>query len=362
MKVIFTVTTDLSYDQRMGRICSALAEAGFEIELVGRKRKISKPLEQKKYKQTRLFCWFDKGKAFYIEYNLRLFVYLLFSKTDVFGAIDLDTALPNLWASKLKGKKLVYDAHEYFSELEEVVSRPKIKKAWKAIERYFVPKVDAAYTISNGYKKLFEDEYPINFEIIRNVGEVNKNERVVPSEPIILYQGAVNYGRGLEQTIEAMQNINAKLLICGKGDVFDILQVLAKKFGVEKKVEFKGFVSPKDLRKITPTATIGLTLFTDEGLSNKHSLCNRFFDYYLAGIPQLAVGYPEYLKFNEEFEVAKIVNRVDPNEIANGLNELLNNKELYKKLEVNCQKAREAHNWVNEKIKLVKIYSNLFSN
>ena len=88
MKIIFTVTTDLSYDQRMGRICSALAEAGFEIELVGRKRKISKALKQKKYKQTRLFCWFDKGKAFYIEYNLRLFVYLLFQNNN-FSQINI---------------------------------------------------------------------------------------------------------------------------------------------------------------------------------------------------------------------------------------------------------------------------------
>ena len=64
MKVIFTVTTDLSYDQRMGRICSALAEAGFEIELVGRKRKISKPLEQKNTSKLGYFVGSTKAKHF----------------------------------------------------------------------------------------------------------------------------------------------------------------------------------------------------------------------------------------------------------------------------------------------------------
>jgi len=359
MKITFSVTNDLSYDQRMGRICAALAEAGYKVELIGRKRRFSKPLDIKPYKQTRLNCWFDKGKAFYLEYNLRLFFYLLTKRSDVLGAIDLDTAIPNLLVSRLKGKKIVYDAHEYFSELEEVVSRPLVRKMWKSVERFFVPKVDAAYTISNGYKNLFENEYQINFGIIRNVGEVNKNKIERPHLPVILYQGAVNYGRGLEQTIEAMQWIDAKLLICGKGDVYDELHDLANKYKVQNKVEFKGFVSPNDLRKITPKVTLGLTLFTDEGLSNKHSLCNRFFDYFLAGIPQLAVNYPEYNNFNNEFEIAYLIEKVEPKAIATGINKLLSDTDLYERLAKKCIEARETHNWQEEKKKIIEIYKRL---
>ena len=107
-KIIFTVTNDLNYDQRMQRICGTLADAGYNVLLVGRKLKDSPPLSGKNYKQQRLNCWFAKGKLFYAEFNTRLFFYLLFTKTDCLCAIDLDTILPVYYISKIKGIKRVY--------------------------------------------------------------------------------------------------------------------------------------------------------------------------------------------------------------------------------------------------------------
>ena len=61
-KIIFAVTNDISYDQRMARICGTLADAGYDVEIVGRKRKKSITLLTKNYKQTRLNCFFDKDE------------------------------------------------------------------------------------------------------------------------------------------------------------------------------------------------------------------------------------------------------------------------------------------------------------
>ena len=359
MKLCFTVTNDLTYDQRMDRICTALANAGFEVELVGRKKRNSQILKEKQFVQKRLNCWFSNGKIFYLEYNFRLFLYLLFSAKDVYCAIDLDTIIPNLWVAKLKGKKLGYDAHEYFTEMEELAHRPFTKRIWKMVERFAVPKVNFAYTISNGYKQLFETEYPINFEVIRNVGYKNLYPSTKSEKPVILYQGAVNVGRGLEETIEAMQNIDAKLLICGSGDIIDQLKAQVNQLGINNKVEFKGYVAPDELKKITPTATIGLTLFTNEGLHNTNSLCNRFFDYYLAGLPQLTISYNEYIAFNQQFEVAYLINKVKLSEIEEGINFMLQNPDYLAKLSENCRAAAKLHNWEEEQQKLVAIYRNL---
>ncbi|HJS53916.1 MAG TPA: hypothetical protein VJ765_05210, partial [Chitinophagaceae bacterium] len=93
-KIIFTVTNELTYDQRMQRICSTLAGAGYDVLLVGRKLKTSPPLSNKHYGQRRLNCCFKKGKLFYTEFNIRLFFFLLFKKMDCICAIDLDTILP----------------------------------------------------------------------------------------------------------------------------------------------------------------------------------------------------------------------------------------------------------------------------
>jgi hypothetical protein len=88
-KIFFTVTNDLTYDQRMHRICTSLAENGYAVTLVGRKLSSSLPLTEKKFRQKRIRCWYKKGKLFYLEYNLRLFTYLLFFKMDAICAIDL---------------------------------------------------------------------------------------------------------------------------------------------------------------------------------------------------------------------------------------------------------------------------------
>src|ERR1051325_5728203 len=134
-RLIFTVTNDLSYDQRMIRICTSLANTGYDVLLVGRKKKDSVALQSQPFKQRRLHCFFQKGKRFYAEYNIRLFFYLLFKKADLICAIDLDTILPCYRISKLKGIKRVYDAHELFCEMKEIVSRPDIYKTWKRMEK-----------------------------------------------------------------------------------------------------------------------------------------------------------------------------------------------------------------------------------
>lgn len=104
-QLIFTVTNDLTYDRRMDRICSTLAAHGYQVKLVGRKLKNSLPLKQGSVEKIRLNCWFNGGFLFYAEYNIRLFLFLLFQGYDAACACDLDTALPVRFASWLKRKK-----------------------------------------------------------------------------------------------------------------------------------------------------------------------------------------------------------------------------------------------------------------
>jgi len=115
-KLIFTVINDLTYDQRMIRICKSLVRNNYDVLLVGRKLPHSKPLQTQSFQQKRLHCFFQKGKFFYLEYNLRLLFFLWKKKFDGVCAIDLDTILPAFYISKWKGKKMIYDAHEYFTE------------------------------------------------------------------------------------------------------------------------------------------------------------------------------------------------------------------------------------------------------
>ncbi|MEJ7586511.1 MAG: hypothetical protein WKI04_03005 [Ferruginibacter sp.] len=119
-RLLFTVTNDLAYDQRMTRICNSLSAAGYKVRLVGVKNNSSPRLLPREYQQTRLFTFTRKGPGFYAEYNCRLFFYLLFTKADLLCCIDLDTMLPVWLVSIIKKKIRVYDAHEYFSQQKKL--------------------------------------------------------------------------------------------------------------------------------------------------------------------------------------------------------------------------------------------------
>ncbi len=358
-KILFTVTTDLNYDQRMIRICSSLAAAGYQVLLVGTATGKSCPLMAKPYRQKRLYMPFSKGKLLYLVYNLRLFFYLLFQKTDCICAIDLDSILPCYFVSVLKRIPRVYDAHELFCEMKEIVTRPFIYKCWKMIERFSIPSFKNGYTVNDFIAEEFKKMYGVEYAVIRNIAVAVP---FVPSEknqPYILYQGAVNEGRCFEHLIPAMQWVSTPLVICGDGNFMDQAKALVKNYQLEDKVIFKGKVLPEDLTAITRSASIGITLFENTGTSNYYSLANRFFDYMQAGIPQICSDYPAYRKINNLFEIAVLIKDMQAENIARQINLLLNEPPLYNRLAANCTSAGKIFNWQEEEKKLLEFYHKL---
>lgn len=358
MRIIFTVTNDLNYDQRMIRICNTLSNCGYDIKIIGRKFQNSPALEKKSYEQKRLQLFFKKGFGFYFEYNLKLFFYLLFQKADVLCCIDLDTMLPVYLVSVMKGKTRVYDAHEYFSQLKEIITRPKIYRVWHFIEKTFVPKFSNGYTVSEGIAQEFLKNYRVKYEVIRNVPLLKPVNVITEqrSEKIILYQGSVNEGRGFEYLIPAMKNINAVLDIYGDGNFLEQANKITVENQVQEKVFFKGKFLPDELSRITTQAYIGINLVEAFGKNQLLSLANKFFDYIQNEVPQLTMDFPEYRRINNEYEVALLLENLSVKSIEESLKILLENEELYFRLKQNCIKARAEYNWQNEEKKLINFY------
>ncbi len=355
-KIVLTVTNDLDYDQRMIRICQSLSAAGYDITLIGAFFRGSSPLQSKPFRQKRFRVWFQKGKFFYLEFNLRLFFYLLFVRTDIICAIDLDTILPCYWISKLRGIKRVYDAHELFCEMQEIVTRPFIYRIWKRIERHTVPGFHKGYTVNQPIAAEFQRMYAVNYEVIRNMPVLQPILSVSSANRYFLYQGAVNEGRSFETLIPAMKWVNAPLWICGDGNFMQQARKLVAEYGLESRVLFKGKLLPAELRKVTEEAWAGITLFEKTGPSNFLSLANRYFDYLHAGIPQICVDYPVYHELNSQYEVALLTGDLSAENLASEMNRLLGDELLYNRIRQQCLKAREVWNWQQEEKKLIAFY------
>lgn len=354
-RISFTVVNDLTYDQRMQRICTCLAENGFEVTLIGRKLPHSTALPHYPFRTVRLPFFFRSGKAFYLEVQIRYFFYLLFHAYDYYGAVDLDTALPNLLVARLKGKKWVYDAHEYFTEVPEVVDRRSVKRIWELVERIIVPRADIAYTVSPGLAKLFGEKYQKTFGVVRNVPLKSKVPVRKAAMPFILYQGALNEGRCLEFLLPAIKGLPIHLKIAGEGDLSESLRKLYHSLELEDQVEFLGYVKPDDLKKITPQAYLGFNVLENKGLSYYYSLANKCFDYLQAEVPCLCSPFPEYLSLAEAYP-AIIFAAANEAEIRLALEGIIADPNKYQSMREACVRAKETLNWESEQHVLLAQY------
>jgi glycosyltransferase involved in cell wall biosynthesis len=358
-KIIISVTNDYSADQRIQRMASWLHELGFEVCVVARNLPNSLPLDEYPYKVVRMSLFFKKGKFFYLEYNIRLFIYLFFHKAHILTSNDLDTLLPNYLISKLKGCDLIYDSHEYFTEVPELIHRPSTRKMWLALEEWIFPKLKKALTVNEMIADVYSQKYKVPVLSVRNMPLRKQVSENIPWEnkaKVILYQGSINMGRGVELIIEAMKFLpEYEFWVVGRGDE---LENLKKQAEHQPNVIFKGFVKPKDLHAITTQAMLGLGVEHGIGTSYLLGSANKIYDYIQANIPILLSDFPEHRKVIENYGVGELFpnDKRTPKNLANCIRQICENEAKYTQFVVNTQKAADILCWENEREKLKHFY------
>lgn len=359
MTIVCTVTNDLSHDQRMHRICTSLQEAGHSVTLVGRQLPTSPPLTEKPYRQLRLRCARNRGKAFYAEFNARLYRRLRGEDFDLVYSVDLDTLLAGYFLH-FGGRKWVYDAHEWFSETPEVHHRPAIRMAWDRFGKWLVPKTDARITVGPALGGKLEDAYGVPFGTIRNVPYYNAGLKSEILEGVILYQGMLNPGRGLETLIESMAYLPEEACwIVGDGPERKRLERLAATLQVSERVWFAGYRPPERLGELTRKAWLGVNLLVSDSPSYYYSLANKALDYVQAGLPSIQMDFPEYRALNETYDCYRLLPELRTDLLVAEVEHLRDHPEQYAELRRNCRRAATELCWEREEQRLLTLIESL---
>ncbi len=369
-RVIISVVSDLVTDQRVHRTAMALHSKGLKVKLVGRKMRKSLEMPNRPYDFKRFKLGFESGPLFYAFYNIRLFFYLLFNKADVLVTNDLDTLLPNFIVSKLKGSMLFYDSHEYFTEVPELVSRPRIQGFWLAIERYIFPKLRNVFTVNDSIASIYNSKYNVDVKVIRNMpfrsqmkaSPLSRKQFGLPSDKkIFLFQGAgINVDRGAEEAIEAISGVeNAVLLFIGGGDVIDDMKRNVELLNLQEKVFFLPKQPMEVLYKYTSLADFGLSLDKDSNLNYKYSLPNKLFDYIQAQLPVLASDLPEVRKIVDQYAIGKITPSLSIDDLRNAMKSMVSNESQLALWKENLKFAASELCWENEEKKLLAIFKDV---
>jgi glycosyltransferase involved in cell wall biosynthesis len=301
---------------------------------------------------------FKRSFLFYAEYNIRLFFYLLFTKADMYLSNDTDTLPANYLASVIRRKPLVFDAHELFPEVPEVTNRPLVKTIWTKIEDLLFPRLKHTYTVCQSIADIYNQKYNLNMQVVRNIPQqkqsYSQDQLAIKQEgkKIILYQGAVNTGRGIEWMIDAMPYLDDFVFyVVGDGDILTELKEYVCRRSLTNKVIFIGRVPFEQLHAYTACADIGINLLENKGLNYYYSLPNRIFDYMREYVPVLSSDFPEIRKIIAHYNTGTLINDYSPQFLAETVRQM-------SKQEKNIDDFATANaelTWENETITLLKV-------
>lgn len=357
--------SNFATDYRVEKMRRTLTSLGYAVSLLGR----SHPREGRRggvnVLYMRLLTW--RGPLFYFELNVRLFLRLLFgARQALVVSVDLDTLPGCLAAARLRGFRLLWDSHELFPEVPEIAHKPFVRRVWWQIQDFCVPCLrfcDVRVTVCQSIADILRRRYGRRILVVRNVPMRDRMEAVAeartradggPSRPFtLLYQGAVNVGRGVEEAIEALAELpGCRLMVVGGGDVLEASRLLAERTGVADRVEFVGRVPFERLPAYMAAADLGLVLLRDMSLNYRYALPNRVFDFIGAGLPILACRLPEIEKIVEGEDVGMCIGSLTVKELAEALRAIVAHPEMLRRWRGNMRRLAPSLTWEAETAEL----------
>lgn len=283
---------------------------------------------------------------------------------DMYHANDLNT-LPQavICAKVFHKKKLIYDSHEVQT------SRTGYNHPIYGIsEKFFLHFTDVCIHENDTRAAYIEKKYHFYPKVVHNYpNKVYPEEQqaidlhallAIPStEPILLYQGGVQIGRGLDKLVEAAPYFErGVVVIIGDGRMKEALQKQVVDAMLADKIKFLPKVPLQDLLSYTKNAYLGFQVLNNVCFNHYSASSNKLFEYIMSGIPVIGSDFPEIRKIVLGEEVGIVVDSHDPMAIAAAVNKLLANPELREKYSENCYRAREIYNWEQEKAHFLEIY------
>lgn len=385
LRVCMFVTNCVSIDTRVIKEASTLTEAGHSVTVVGLSEEgqaAQEEIEGFAVTRVRRDTLHAAGPArrgpaaaasmawALGDYSLRA-VRATAGRYDVYHAHDLVT-LPTAWTARRRsGGRLVYDAHELFTELSRL--DPLSRAAFRALETVLIGRADRVVTVNDSIASELVRRYGIPAPVVvrncpRTRGRKPDRARsplrgragLGADVPIVLYQGLYMPHRGLENLVRAAAAFDrGQLVLMGWGPLRGALETLAAEVGVTARVTFLEPVPMDELLEATAGADLGVVPYRNVGLNNYYTSPNKLFEYCVAGVPVVASRFPELVKVVEGEGIGATFDPDHPASIAAAVNGLLGDAAALARARANLLAAAPSFTWEAESRKLLDVYSRL---
>lgn len=346
--------------------CTSLAQAGYETYLVVRGKSYDKNgvhiVGVGEFAGTRLQRMTKLAKLVYEK------------------ALEIDAAiyqihdpelLPYALKLKKKGKKVVFDSHEYYSD--QIRNKPYLPKGVSSIianiymnyENYVCKRIDAVIfpCLKNGIHPFHgKCKRVITLNNVPMLEELyNHYDPKIEKYPnSICHIGSLTENRGITEVIKAAYLSDTIAYIAG---VFSPTEYQKKIESMPESCAMKylGKLDRKQVLELLQRCKIGLATLHNVGQYNQFdNLATKCYEYMALGIPTILTRAPYNEKVNEKYQFAICVDPENENEIADAITYLLTHPDEAKRMGENGRKAiREVFNWEKEKEQLLALYEEL---
>lgn len=303
-------------------------------------------------------------------------------KYDVVYCNDLPTLNVGIKYKKTFGTKLIYDSHEiYIETINQFYTKDKnilknqlfnistavMQKSGRLFEKIAIKLADKVITVNESLSAYFLQEYDLkspphvimNYPYFYN-SKTKKDINFIKSFNwkddafILLYQGNLNKGRGLELIIDVIVRLpeNFKLIIIGDGILSKNLKKKVNDLTLSNRVIFMGKINNEILLNYTSAVDIGINLLENLNKSKAMASPNKLFEYLQAEIPSINTNTIENKKVISKYSNGWLVEN-DKSKIIELL--LSINEDQVKVIKKNCHNAKEELSWENQEKKLFSL-------
>ncbi|MGH3102753.1 MAG: glycosyltransferase [Gaiellaceae bacterium] len=210
---------------------------------------------------------------------------------DVVHANDLDTLPAGFLLARSSRARLVYDAHELYSEFEAPAPR-LARRLMILLERALARRANAVVTVSEG----------VGHELRARLG-LRVQPFVVPNAPArstaepepfesgplrVVYQGGLGPGRQLDDLLSAARAEGVSLAIRIRMADPGALRTAIQRRGLAERVRVLEPVPPASVLDALREFEVGLIFDRPQSRNSELSVPNKFFEYLMAGLAVVA--------------------------------------------------------------------------
>lgn len=270
-------------------------------------------------------------------------------------------------ATRRRPTPLVYDAHELYHAQMQLP--PATQKSYRELERKLIRRVDLAITVNPFIADIMAKDYGVTPpHVILNAAErrprperdmLRQQFGIPPGDKIVLYQGWISEGRGLDVLIQCTQYFatDMHLVLVGYGDYETRLREIAADIGVDDgRVLFFGQIDNAALSELTPFANLGVIPYHSVDTNNRFCSPNKLFEYLAAGVPFVANDLPFLRSIAAAFDCGVLVDLQSPELAAGAILGVLRDSARLARLREAASRAAGTLNWQVEGAKLLSLY------